>query len=110
MVGGVERWRRRAGTVKGKAWRGPPEADPRRIAVMALSFRGYHAPRAAAFEHRFAACQMVHTLWSHQEFADAPFVLPHYFGRRNQHQLLFAQRFHVKAGRYLREPLHHVTR
>jgi pimeloyl-ACP methyl ester carboxylesterase len=33
-----------------------PDVDPARIAIMALSFGGYHAPRAAAFEHRFAAC------------------------------------------------------
>jgi dienelactone hydrolase len=33
-----------------------PEIDPKRIAIMAFSFGGYLAPRAAAFEHRFAAC------------------------------------------------------
>ena len=33
-----------------------PEVDPNRIAIIALSFGGYLAPRAAAFEHRFAAC------------------------------------------------------
>ncbi|HET7343838.1 MAG TPA: alpha/beta hydrolase [Methylomirabilota bacterium] len=35
---------------------GRPEIDPRRIGVMALSLGGYYAPRAAAFEPRFAAC------------------------------------------------------
>lgn len=33
-----------------------PEVDPRRIGVMAISLGGYYAPRAAAFEPRFAAC------------------------------------------------------
>ena len=33
-----------------------PEVDPKRIAIMALSYGGYLAPRAAAYEHRFAAC------------------------------------------------------
>ena len=32
------------------------EVDSNRIAIMALSFGGYLSPRAAAFEHRFAAC------------------------------------------------------
>ncbi len=33
-----------------------PEIDPKRIGVMALSLGGYYAPRAAAFEQRFACC------------------------------------------------------
>ncbi|BCG57524.1 alpha/beta hydrolase family protein [Paenibacillus sp. URB8-2] len=33
-----------------------PEVDPGRIALMGISFGGYLAPRAAAFEHRLAAC------------------------------------------------------
>jgi len=33
-----------------------PEVDPNRIALMGLSFGGYLAPRAAAYEHRIAAC------------------------------------------------------
>ncbi len=33
-----------------------PEVDPERIGLMALSMGGYYAPRAAAFEHRYAAC------------------------------------------------------
>lgn len=33
-----------------------PEFDPKRIGVMALSLGGYYAPRAAAFEQRFACC------------------------------------------------------
>jgi dienelactone hydrolase len=32
-----------------------PEVDPARIGVMAISLGGYYAPRAAAFEPRFAA-------------------------------------------------------
>ncbi len=32
------------------------EVDPARIGVMAISLGGYYAPRAAAFEPRFAAC------------------------------------------------------
>lgn len=33
-----------------------PEIDPDRIALMGVSFGGYFAPRAAAYEHRIAAC------------------------------------------------------
>lgn len=33
-----------------------PDVDPRRVAIMAYSMGGYYAPRAAAFEKRFAAC------------------------------------------------------
>jgi pimeloyl-ACP methyl ester carboxylesterase len=33
-----------------------PEADPQRIALLGVSFGGYLAPRAAAFEKRLAAC------------------------------------------------------
>jgi dipeptidyl aminopeptidase/acylaminoacyl peptidase len=32
-----------------------PEVDPARVAVMGYSFGGYHAPRIAAFEKRYAA-------------------------------------------------------
>ncbi len=32
------------------------DVDPQRIAIMAFSLGGYYAPRAAAFEKRFAAC------------------------------------------------------
>jgi dienelactone hydrolase len=35
---------------------GRPEIDPKRIGVMALSLGGYYAPRAAAYEPRFACC------------------------------------------------------
>jgi pimeloyl-ACP methyl ester carboxylesterase len=47
-----------------------PEVDAKRIAMMALSFGGYHSARAAAFEHRFAACVVwgahydLHEFWS----------------------------------------------
>jgi dienelactone hydrolase len=33
-----------------------PDVDPKRIGMMALSLGGYMAPRAAAFEPRFACC------------------------------------------------------
>ena len=33
-----------------------PEVDPEMIALMGLSFGGYFAPRAVAFEHRIKAC------------------------------------------------------
>lgn len=33
-----------------------PEVDPKRIGIIALSLGGYYAPRAAAFEKRFACC------------------------------------------------------
>jgi hypothetical protein len=33
-----------------------PEFDAKRIGIMAISLGGYYAPRAAAFEQRFACC------------------------------------------------------
>jgi alpha-beta hydrolase superfamily lysophospholipase len=33
-----------------------PDVDPARVALMGISLGGYLAPRAAAFEHRLAAC------------------------------------------------------
>src|SRR3954470_4629901 len=33
-----------------------PDVDPKRVAVMGYSFGGYHAPRVAAFDKRYAAC------------------------------------------------------
>ncbi len=35
---------------------GLPAVDPERVALLGISFGGYLAPRAAAFEHRLAAC------------------------------------------------------
>jgi dienelactone hydrolase len=35
---------------------GLPDVDPARVAVMGFSMGGYYAPRAAAKDHRFAAC------------------------------------------------------
>src|SRR5512132_2857076 len=45
----------------------PPEVDPRRIGVMAISLGGYYAPRAAAFEQRFACCLAWGAQWDYQK-------------------------------------------
>lgn len=42
------------------------EVDPQRIALMGISFGGHLAPRAAAFEHRLAACIVNDGLFSFQ--------------------------------------------
>ncbi|HWE78738.1 MAG TPA: alpha/beta fold hydrolase, partial [Pseudolabrys sp.] len=44
-----------------------PEIDPKRIGVMAISLGGYYAPRAAAFEPRFAACIAWGAQWDYQK-------------------------------------------
>ena len=44
-----------------------PEIDPRRIGVMAISLGGYYAPRAAAFEQRFACCIAWGAQWNYQK-------------------------------------------
>ena len=41
------------------------EFDPQRIGVMALSLGGYYAPRAAAFEPRFACCVAWGAIWDY---------------------------------------------
>ncbi|MCR8635491.1 alpha/beta hydrolase family protein [Paenibacillus radicis (ex Xue et al. 2023)] len=43
-----------------------PEVDPQRIALVGISLGGYLAPRAAAFEHRLAACIANDGLFSNQ--------------------------------------------
>ena len=42
-----------------------PEIDPKRIGVMAISLGGYYAPRAAAFEQRFACCVAWGAQWDY---------------------------------------------
>lgn len=48
------------------------DVDPARVAVMGYSMGGYYAPRAAAFEHRYAACVAwsghydYHAVWLHR--------------------------------------------
>lgn len=44
-----------------------PEVDPKRIGVMAISLGGYYAPRAAAFEPRFACCIAWGAQWDYQK-------------------------------------------
>ena len=43
------------------------EIDPARIGVMAISLGGYYAPRAAAFEQRFACCIAWGAQWDYQK-------------------------------------------
>ncbi len=44
---------------------GRGDIDPARIGVMALSLGGYYAPRAAAFEPRFACCIAWGAIWDY---------------------------------------------
>ncbi len=44
-----------------------PEIDEKRIGVMAISLGGYYAPRAAAFEPRFACCIAWGAQWKYRE-------------------------------------------
>jgi dipeptidyl aminopeptidase/acylaminoacyl peptidase len=44
-----------------------PEVDPKRIGVMAISLGGYYAPRAAAFEQRFACCIAWGAQWDYHK-------------------------------------------
>ncbi len=44
-----------------------PEIDANRIGVMAISLGGYYAPRAAAFERRFACCIAWGAQWDYQK-------------------------------------------
>jgi pimeloyl-ACP methyl ester carboxylesterase len=46
---------------------GRPEIDPQRIGVMAISLGGYYAPRAAAFEQRFACCIAWGAQWDYYD-------------------------------------------
>ncbi len=44
-----------------------PEVDAKRIGVMAISLGGYYAPRAAAFEQRFACCVAWGAQWKYRK-------------------------------------------
>jgi dipeptidyl aminopeptidase/acylaminoacyl peptidase len=44
-----------------------PEVDAKRIGVMAISLGGYYAPRAAAYEPRFACCLAWGAQWDYQK-------------------------------------------
>ena len=44
-----------------------PEIDERRIGVMAISLGGYYAPRAAAFEPRYACCIAWGAQWDYEK-------------------------------------------
>jgi dipeptidyl aminopeptidase/acylaminoacyl peptidase len=44
-----------------------PDVDPKRIGVMAISLGGYYAPRAAAFEQRFACCIAWGAQWDYHK-------------------------------------------
>lgn len=44
-----------------------PDVDPRRIGIMAISLGGYYAPRAAAFEPRYACCLAWGAQWDYQK-------------------------------------------
>lgn len=44
-----------------------PEIDAKRIGIMAISLGGYYAPRAAAFEQRFACCIAWGAQWDYQK-------------------------------------------
>src|SRR6476660_9800605 len=44
-----------------------PEVDPKRIGIMAISLGGYYAPRAAAFEQRYACCVAWGAQWDYQK-------------------------------------------
>ena len=46
---------------------GRREIDPKRIGVMAISLGGYYAPRAAAFEQRFACCVAWGAQWDYYD-------------------------------------------
>lgn len=44
-----------------------PEADPERLVLLGMSLGGYLAARAAAFEHRLAACILYDGVWDVHE-------------------------------------------
>jgi alpha-beta hydrolase superfamily lysophospholipase len=75
-----------------------PDVDPKRVAIMAYSAGGYYAPRAAAFEKRYAACVAwgphydYHAVWEkrwaamkkdHNSVATSHFQLPWVLGTRD---------------------------
>ena len=49
------------------------DIDPKRIGVMAISLGGYYAPRAAAFESRFACCVAWGAQWDYHAIWKARF-------------------------------------
>ena len=77
---------------------GRADVDPKRVAIMAYSAGGYYAPRAAAFEPRYAACIAwgphydYHAVWEkrwaamkrdHNSVATSHFQLPWVLGTKD---------------------------
>ena len=92
---------------------GRPDVDPKRVAIMAYSAGGYYAPRAAAFEKRYAACVAwgphydYHAVWErrwaamkkdHNSVATSHFQLPWVLGTRDMESAMEKLRQFTLAG------------
>ncbi|GHO47789.1 alpha/beta hydrolase family protein [Ktedonospora formicarum] len=53
-----------------------PEVDPSRLVLLGISLGGYLAPRAAAYEHRLAACVAIDGIYSFGEAIEKMMSLP----------------------------------
>ncbi|KAB8145672.1 alpha/beta fold hydrolase [Chloroflexia bacterium SDU3-3] len=62
--------------------------DPARLVLIGGSLGGYLAPRAAAFEHRLAACVAIDGLFSFDVPAEATTVLQHAKNEQESQQML----------------------
>ena len=76
-----------------------PHVDPQRLALLGVSFGGYLAPRAAAYEHRLAACIAVDGVFSFFEGIQ-PFF-PRAFSERASAQGQDLEALYQAAGQVL---------
>jgi alpha-beta hydrolase superfamily lysophospholipase len=89
------------------------DVDPKRVAIMAYSAGGYYAPRAAAFEKRYAACVAwgphfdYHAVWEkrwaamkkdHNSVATSHFQLPWVLGTKDMESAMEKLRKFTLAG------------
>ena len=92
---------------------GRSDVDPKRVAIMAYSAGGYYAPRAAAFEPRYAACVAwgphydYHAVWEkrwaamkkdHNSVATSHFQLPWVLGTKDMDSAMEKLRKFTLAG------------
>jgi alpha-beta hydrolase superfamily lysophospholipase len=89
------------------------DVDPKRVAIMAYSAGGYYAPRAAAFEPRYAACVAwgphydYHAVWEkrwaamkkdHNSVATSHFQLPWVLGTKDMESAMAKVKQFTLAG------------
>ncbi|KAM4067054.1 2,6-dihydropseudooxynicotine hydrolase [Hirsutella rhossiliensis] len=96
-LGFIPDWERVVGPVMDHVLRQTAHVDPSAVGLLGLSFGGYLAPRAAAFDDRFAAVMALDGVWEFGPVLAAGFgpemMRLHAAGKRERFDALARQRF-----------------